>query len=498
MSASSPTRSAKASTAHHQRLTIPKRTAKSTDQMVKIFWIGMGLLLFANQQALRHSHPATALSALAIGVTCMYPVYLWCANRAKGMPVYPFFSLTYLWTFCLPLLSENPNVLKYSPQEHLFAAVCVVIFLASGTWVWMRLVRRPTRELKGVYSLQADGAEVLFITMVGLGAILNMYVMGGWTFIPAKLFTIVRGIILGLSFLGIFILAYRSGQGSMSQLKVKIFFVFLCANIVSSAAALVLKTALTLFLLSTIAYVIGGRKLPTIPLIFGLIALLPLHYGKHEMRHKYWNNNGPHFVQPSEYGAWFQEWFSYAEGNIGKEPDPYEKKEKKESFIERSSVIHMLMMAQDRIPDPYPYLNGKTYSIIPILLVPRAFIANKPRSHEGTHMLNIHVGRQTYEDTIMTTIAWGLLPEAYANFGVPGCAGVGAFFGLFYGGVTRWAMKKPAFSFRTMLCVLILSFALASTEWTAGVYAASLFQSTVPIVGIKVVFMKIRKSKAKS
>lgn len=460
--------------------------------MVKIFWIGMGLMLFANQKALRHVHPLTAISALAIGVTCMYPVYLWCANRARGMPVYPFFSLTYLWTFCLPLLSENPNVLQYPPQKHLSAAICVVIFLASGTWVWMRLVRRPTRPLP-VYSLPANGAENLFISMVGAGAILNMYVMGNWTFIPANLFTIVRGIVLGLSFLGIFILAYRCGEGTMSPLKQRIFFLLLCANIISSAAALVLKTALTLFLLSTIAYVIGGRKLPGLPVVLGLIALLPLHYGKHEMRHKYWTLDGPRYVQPSEYPAWFQEWFSYAGENINAEPDPYEEKEKKESFIERSSVIHMLMLAQARIPNPYPHLNGSTYAIIPGLFMPRALQPNKPRSHEGTHMLNIHIGRQTYEDTIMTTIAWGILPEAYANFGVAGCAGIGGFLGLFYGGVTRWAMKKPAFSFRTMMCVLILSFALASTEWTAGVYAASLFQSTVPIVGIKVIFMKIKK-----
>jgi ABC-type multidrug transport system permease subunit len=156
----------------------------------------------------------------------------------------------------------------------------------------------------------------------------------------------------------------------------------------------------------------------------------------------------------------------------------------------------MLMMAQEKIPDQYPFLKGETYSYVPILVVPRVLIKNKPVSHIGTHTLNVHIQRQTWKQTEKTTIAWGLLPEAYANFGVPGAVAVGAFFGLFYGAVTRISVGTSAFSTRSMFTVLILSFALASTEWTAGVYAAALFQSSVPILGMSVL-MKIYKNKKK-
>jgi hypothetical protein len=106
-------------------------------------------------------------------------------------------------------------------------------------------------------------------------------------------------------------------------------------------------------------------------------------------------------------------------------------------------------------------------------------------------MLNVHVQRQTYEQTLKTTIAWGLLPEAYANFGYFGCALIGGILGACYGTITLAAIGTPPFSARMMFCVLVMSLALASTEWTAGVYAATLFQSSVPIVGIKYAFMKI-------
>jgi hypothetical protein len=172
-------------------------------------------------------------------------------------------------------------------------------------------------------------------------------------------------------------------------------------------------------------------------------------------------------------------------------PERWEEVEEKESFVERSSVIHMLMMAQEKIPEPYPFLEGKTYAIIPGLLVPRILNPNKLRSHEGTHLLNVHVRRQTYEQTWKTTIAWGLLPEAYANFGYFGCILIGGILGAFYGTITLAAIGTPPFSARMMFCVLVMSLALASTEWTAGVYAATLFQSSVPIVGMKYVFMKV-------
>lgn len=457
-----------------------------------LFWILIALLLAANAKSLLKVAPRTALGCLMIGAACMYPFYLWCANKVKGIPVFPFFGLTYLWTFCLPLLSKNPNVLKYSSEQHLQAALATALFLASGTAVWYPMVQGTSSRKKPFFALNAESADSFFTAMVGVAAFLNMYIMGGWKGIPDNLFTLVRGIVLGLSFLGVFVVAYRTGQGALPPSKARLFFIFLSADILSAAATLILKTALTLFLLSVVAYLIGGRKLPLLPLLLGIVVILPLHYGKHEMRERYMNGGPTNYVQPWEYPAWFQEWGGHAIENLGHKDQPrWEKpKEEKESFVERSSVIHMLMMAQSKIPEPFPYVSGATYAIIPQLLIPRALTTNKIRSHEGTHMLNIHIKRQTYHDTLKTTIAWGLLPEAYANFGFPGCALVGSFFGAFYGLVTRLAIDKPAFSFPTLFAILVLSMALASTEWTAGVYAASLFQSSMPIFGIRLVFMK--------
>ncbi|OLP18916.1 hypothetical protein BST81_08355 [Leptolyngbya sp. 'hensonii'] len=472
--------------------------AGKNQQLLIAFWIGISLLLLANLGELRQAEEGTAVGALMIGAACMFPMYLWCAGKVKGMPVFPFFALTYLWTFSLPLLSENPNVLMYSSAAHFYAAFCTVIFLGSGTLVWWQLVRTPCPISTPYHALQTSKAENFFFGVLVAGVLLNMYILGGWFSLSGGMLALIRGIIFGLSLLGIFVLCYRCGAGQLTRLKSQLLLFLVALYILTSAATLILKTALTVFLLATVAYVVGGRKIPVLPLFLGLLMLLPLHYGKHPMRDKYWNGPGKHYVQPWEYPAWFQEWAGHAADHFTHTPSRYDPpEEKRESFVERSSLIHMLMMAQTKIPEPYPYMEGATYGIIPQLFMPRFMNPNKIRSHEGTHMLNIHIKRQTYQDTLRTTIAWGLLPEAYANFGVMGCAGVGMFLGAFYGLVTRIGFGTPTFSARSLLGVLILSLALASTEWTAGVYVATLFQSSVPLLAMRFIFMKIYRNRKK-
>lgn len=467
---------------------------RSNQQLLKAFWIGSGLLFLSNLSELRTVAEGTAVGAVLIGVACLFPMYLWCAGKVKGMPIFPFFALTYLWTFALPLLSENPNVLMYSPSAQLYAAFSTALFLGCGTLVWLQFVKSPKPSTSPYRALQTQKAEVFFFCVLAAGVLLNMYLLGGWFNISGGLLALIRGIIFGLSLLGIFVLCYRAGAGQMSRFRTRVLFGLISLYILTSAATLILKTALTVFLLSIVAYVVGGRKLPLLAIVFGLICLLPLHYGKHPMRATYWGGDAPHYVQPWQYPAWFQEWAGHSVTHFTHKPSRYDPpEEKRESFIERSSLVHMLMMAQAKIPEHYPYVEGATYAIIPQLFIPRFLNPNKIRSHEGTHMLNIHIGRQTYRDTLRTTIAWGLLPEAYANFGLFGCAGVGMFLGAFYGYITRLGIGVPTFSARSLFGVLILSLALASTEWTAGVYVATLFQSSVPLLGMKYVFMKIYK-----
>jgi hypothetical protein len=206
------------------------------------------------------------------------------------------------------------------------------------------------------------------------------------------------------------------------------------------------------------------------------------------MRGKYWfSANHSHFVQPWEYPAWYSEWASYSAAYIAK--PTVEVKEEKQSPLERSSLMGLLLMAQEKTPTTVPYLSGTTYAIIPQLLIPRFLSPTKISSHEGTYLLNIHYGRQTRKDTATTTIGWGLMNEAYANFGYLGCVGLGGILGLLYGKAAQWSIHTPPLSARFLFCVVLMSYAFQS-EFSAGVYVAALYQSTMVLIGISFLMMQ--------
>jgi hypothetical protein len=140
-------------------------------------------------------------------------------------------------------------------------------------------------------------------------------------------------------------------------------------------------------------------------------------------------------------------------------------------------------------PNEVPYLDGATYSLIPGLLVPRVFSPEKSASHEGTYLMNIHYGFQTRESAERTTIGFGLLNESYANFGLPGMAGLAVLMGAYYALVARWARNVPVLSFRAVFAIIVASYSF-QTEFAAGVYVAALFQSTMALIGLSIIFMR--------
>ncbi len=133
--------------------------------------------------------------------------------------------------------------------------------------------------------------------------------------------------------------------------------------------------------------------------------------------------------------------------------------------------------------DKTPPLGGSTYWIIPELLLPRILWPEKPRTHEGQVILNVHFGRQSRADSLVTYIAWGLLPEAYGNFGsLMGSLLLGASLGVFFSWVESFTAYKPLLSLEGMCAFALLVGLATSFEMVASVLVTSQFQSLVTIV----------------
>lgn len=456
-------------------------------QLLKPFWLAVTVLFLVEAYTLKSSSVLSIIGAILIACAALFPFYLWCSGKALGMPIFPIFALTYLWTHALPLVSTHPRIIIHSPNQRLSTSFTVVSFLLLSTFVWFQFVKLPPAILKSYRVLDSQSSDPFFLVVIISSIIFNICSAAGLLSLDGGTFAVVRSVISGLSILAVFVLFYRFGARKLTQLKSIVLLILLIFSIIESMSSLLLVNALSIFFLAAIAFVVGRKKIPWLPIILVLVCISFLQAGKNEMRMKYWAAKEIHLVQPQEYPTLYKEWIGYSFKHFDSKAP--QQASKQPSLVGRASLIQMLLLAQVLTPKYLPYLSGKTYKIIPQLLVPRILNKNKIRSHEGTYVLNIYYRLQNHDSTLHTTIGWGLLSEAYANFGFLGCAGLSIILGATYGQVSRWSLNTPLLSSRSLLSVLMLSFAFQA-EWTAGVYVAALFQSVVVLGIITFGFMK--------
>lgn len=425
----------------------------------------------------------TKMAAAVVAAGALLPVYLWCAGRVGGVPLFPLFSISYLWTYAYPLASGNPGVESFGDDLALWAGLTVSAALIIGTLVWYVIVRRPYRLPPRIREIVGGKGDYLLMGMVAAAALLTMSVVGYWGVFGEGVFSIVRSSLVGLSAVGIFTLAYRKGRGELSLVKKVIYIVSFLFYLVTQMATLFLVGGLIAMALFVIGSAIGARRIPWAWLV-GLLALFAfLHAGKADMRERYWYP--PQAIQPSEYPTFFVEWIDHGVQKITN-PDPGELAP---PLYERVGLAHLLLRVLDEAPQRTAYLMGETYAVIPQLLVPRIFNPDKPSAHEGTTILNVHYGIQSREDTLTTTIGWGMLNEAVANFGMFGVLLFGVATGGIYGWVTRVSSNAGLLSLRMLIAITFMAFAI-QTEFTAGVYFSALFQSLVALFALSVFFMR--------
>ena len=423
------------------------------------------------------------MAACVVAVAAMLPVYLWCAGRVGGVPLFPLFSISYLWTYAYPLASGNPDVESFGEDLTLSAGLTVAAALIVGTFVWYLVVRRPYRLPPRIREMVGGKGDYLLIAMIAGAALLTMSVNAYWAIFSEGVFSIVRSSLVGLSSVGIFTVAYRLGRGELTRIKKVAFIATFLFYLVTQMVTLLLVGGLVAIALFAIGLAIGGRRIPWAWIGGLLVVFAFLHAGKSDMREQYWYPPQP--IQPWHYPEFFAEWIEFGVHKISN-PDP---SEIAQPLYERVGLVHLLLRVLDESPRQTRYLMGETYAVIPQLLVPRIFDPDKPSAHEGTTILNMHYGLQSREETLSTTIGWGLLNEAVANFGVVGILLFGIFTGGVYGWVTRMTADAGLLSLRMLVAITFMAFAI-QTEFTAGVYVSALFQSLVALFALSIFFMR--------
>ncbi len=466
----------------------PRRAKAARNPLKRLFWAALiGLISMVAAKSPGQS-PESILGAMLIVVSAMLPSYLWVSGKAHGLPLFPACALSSTWTYALPLVSEHPIIVLFPGWNQLIAALSVTGFLLIGTLCWYLAARRKPRPPVTCLMMDEKLSQPLLLTALAVCIVYSVAAAAGWLRLSTGADSVARAIVTAVEAMSCFVLGYELGSGRMSPGSKVTFFASVGALLLSIMPGLLLIVAMCLMAVMLMGYVVASNRLPWLVCVVGLAAFGFLHLGKAPMREKYWHEEEDPTVSPLQYPGFMLEW---AQSSMQALRHGNADDDASESLLERASLMHWLLYFEAVTPTGVPFLNGETYAVIPQLLVPRLFNPDKPRSHEATYILAVHYGIQTREDTQNTTIAFGLVSEAFANFGFLGIGALAVALGSFYGLVAHWASRMPLLSLRGLFAVLIASYSFQA-EFISTYYAAALFQSTIVMLVLSAVLMRTR------
>lgn len=452
---------------------------------------------------------AAAFALVAVGT--IIALGLW-GRRAVGLPLLPVIVVQNLIIYGAPIAAGHETITSYPPDFVLRAGREVLIFDLALALAWLGGMKffRPSPPISHVlHRFSRAGARgwlrlgfTLIVAATGFYALQGLNLLGAlYAMLPGGSDSIVYALLSVISACGFFLVSMTIGGNQASAAAKGAFWLLLIANAMMSASDFLLSAAAANLITVAIGFFWSRGRLPWRYLAIALLSLSFLNLGKATMRARYWGNaDTPGAARtfgqlPACYAEWIEvSYHALLENSSTRDKAsdaPEVQANKNQTLLDRIDNLQNLLFVIDAIDtDHIKPLDGKTYALIPPLLVPRVLWPDKPRSHEGQILLNVHFGRQDLESTLTTYIAWGLLPEAYGNFGaVTGSLGLGIFLGLLFAWIENLTARKLLVSMEGFLCLSLLINLVNSFEMVASVLVTSIFQSFVVILAASLPFV---------
>lgn len=445
----------------------------------QFFWVLIGLLFVLVAFTGKQTDPGIAASGVLLVLMSIFPLYLWLMGWSHGLPIWPVFALSNGLSAALPVLQDIDTLDPYSPTEIIVGSMTVVGFILLGTILWLVMTARaPTPPRKVLAISQAHAVRYLLLFVL-----LGILFSSGLLRLPGNLMQVTRGVSMSLSLMAIFVLSFYHGRGVLDRRSLYLMAGGLVVTLAMNLTSLMLAQGFVSVAMAMLGYILGSGKVPWRVLACVFVVVAVLHPGKYQMRERYWGGEATGTLSmqtlPTFYGEWFSSGLSEIGGFSGVVNVRREQEDKKSSAFERGGNIHMLLMVQKKSPDEVPFFNGATYEPIPRLLIPRFLDSNKGISHAGNQMLSVNYGLIELEYVGSVSIGWGLITEAYANYGYFGVGGLAIFLAVYYSIMTRLTVGVPMTSLRFVLGLLAL--AAATAQDTMGIFITSQFQGMVGV-----------------
>lgn len=417
-----------------------------------------------------------------------------------GLPLLPLLAVQHFATYAVPLINRNEAIKGYTESQFNHAGLQVLVLLVVSSAAWRTGMKffspsPPTAHAfrmivtEGNRALNRIGL-LLIITAAGYELLNALHLTTQLlAVLPSGTQSIVVAIMGAAGMAGYFLVAMFIANGAAPRSTRNIFWIVLAGHLFLITASILLSSVINIIGAVCIGLFWGSGRFPRMFLFVCALVLSFLNIGKFEMRERYWIGSGQVSanVTLASLPGYYMEWAGYSWDMMTSNreeafPDP--KESKRQTMLARMDNMQNLLFVADRIGSgTIQPLGGETYAIIPPLLIPRIFWPEKPRSHEGQVLLNVHFGRQSREDSFGTYIAWGLLPEAYGNFGpFWGAAILGVFLGFAFAALENLTARKPLLSMEGMITLVLLIGIASSFEMVASVLVTSLFQAVLTVI----------------
>lgn len=435
--------------------------------------------------------PQHLLQGLAILALGALPSIQWARSKNAALPVFEIFAFTGINTYAIPLLNGHQQLQRYELDVITKAGWVVLVYQCVLILSFNTVSGHPGTS--HFFSREIIDRKVR--PYIGYGLWLTTIYIGLESFtnlIPGDLVSVLRAVFYGLGMACAFVASHEWGKGNLHPRDRAVFLINLILQFVLQISSLMMVGGISLAVLALIGYVSGSKKIPLIPLAVLIVLIALLHNGKSEMRNRYWDMEGFQKT-PLTIGnlpGFFIEWLSEGFKSHTKDSVEGGRPEIAGKLLERSSLFHMLCLVVDNSPERQPFLDGETYLDIPGQFVPRIFWPEKPRGHVSTYRLATYYGIQRIEDTQRTTVGFGMLPEAYANFGFLGAIVLGALMGAFYKKIHILTRNSPLLSYGGLGLIVLMAWSY-QTEMTMSIWITSMWQALVAVIGLPMILARL-------
>jgi hypothetical protein len=442
--------------------------------------------------------PAHATSYILISVGSLFVLGESLSGKSDRFPLLGMIMLQQWIVNAFPLIVENPANEVYSEDAFLGSSVAFFVFAVTafiGKQTGLKLARTRPSQYRilpslGVASFSRVGGAIA-ASLLCYAILFEVVLFTGyyWQFSGSAgvlLFPALRTSAIVAQMSGSFIGGFSVYQNPRWKVPFWVLWSTLFMLLVSS---ILLSSAISMVISLIVGIYFGARRIPWAVLFTVLAVIAFLNVGKFEMRAKYWQADGQSPVRRmSELPAYFSEWAVASAQKLGfaDQSGLGQSEDRGQPFHERINTLQNLLFITQALNEQHlPSVAGAGYALLPAAVVPRFLWTNKPRTHEGQVLLNLHFGRQSdRESTERTYVAWGLLPEAMGNFGMwLGPVAIGLVMGLGCGVVEKWSKAKSVFSIEGLSVIILAVQLFLSFEMCAGVLLAALLQTEVVLIG---------------